>query len=262
MKFLKSIMALVLPLLLLASCKKYREIRNAAYTDQKVYLPAAVSGVSTNGIYYVNTVASPGYAFRYVADMPNKKLAIPLSAYRSGVNTKGSINASLSVNADTVAKFLIAGKLPSGTELLPADKYSLPNSVTVEDSQDGADFSLSVDLNFLLANPTKKYALGLALSNSKGLGSSSVAIILIDPAFLTPTAAFTATVSGKTVTFSNTSTNAVSYSWDYGDGTPLVMDKASPHTYTAAGTYTVKLTTLGALGDFNKAVYTATVIIL
>ena len=252
-----------MPVLLLASCKKYQEVKDAGYPDQTIYFPAAVSGVSTNGIYSINAVAVPGYTFRYVADVPNKKLNIPLSVYRAGTTTKGTITASVSANTDTVNKFLAAGKFPAGTELLPADKYTLGNAVTIADGQDAGDFMLSVDLNFLLANPTKKYAVGMSLaSSSKGLAASSVAVILIDPAFLTPAAAFTTTISGRTVTFSNTSANAASYSWNYGDGSTGSTATAASYTYAAAGTYTITLTATGALGALNQAVKTMTVSVM
>ena len=262
MKILKRIMMLAIPVVMLASCKKYQNIIDAAYPDQTVYFPAAVTGVSTNGIYSINAVAVPGYTFRYVADVAGKKLNIPLSVYRAGTTTKGSITASVAANTDTVNKFIAAGKFPAATEVLPSDKFTLGNSVTVADGQDAGDFILSVDLNFLLANPTKKYAIGVALANSsKGLAASSVAIVWIDPAFLVPTANFTTSISTRTVSFSNTSSNALSYIWDYGDGTPLSIGTALPHTYSAAGTYTIKLVSSGALGDFNKATYTSIVVI-
>lgn len=260
MKIIKSILITALPLLLLASCRKYRDVNDAAYPDQTVYFPAAVNGVSTNGIYFINSVATPGFAFRYVADVAAKKLNIPLAVYRAGVNTKGSTTVSIALNTDTVSKFLAAGKFPTGTEALPADKYTFDNSATITDGSDEGNFKLSVDLNFLLANPTKKYAVGLGLStSSKGLAPSSVLIILIDPSFLLPAANFSTTVSGKTVTFSNTSTNAANYSWNYGDGSAPSTAAAASYTYAAAGTYTITLTATGALGAFNPAVKTATV---
>ena len=56
-----------------------------------------------------------------------------------------------------------------------------------------------------------------------------------------PTADFEYTVDALKVTFTNKSTNATSYKWDFGDGES--SKEASPaHTYAAAGTYTVKLT--------------------
>lgn len=263
MNFFKQIAAFSIIALLVASCSKYKEIGDTDfYPDQKVYLPAAVDGVSSNGIYQINSVAVPGQKYRYVADVPNKKLVLPLSVYRAGLGNNGALSVNILANTDTITKFLAAGKFPAGTELLPADKYTIGSSVTISDGAETADFTLTVDLNFLLANPTKKYAIGVGVTaNGKGLGAASTAVILIDPAFLLPTASFTTTVGTRTVNFSNTSLNAATYSWDYGDGTPVSTDKATAHTYAAAGTYTIKLTVSGALGDFNKAVYSSSVVI-
>lgn len=66
-----------------------------------------------------------------------------------------------------------------------------------------------------------------------------------------PVAAFTYAVSGTTiaatVTFSNLSTNAVSYLWDFGDGTASNQQSLS-HLYTTAGDYVVKLVATGTGG--------------
>ena len=60
-----------------------------------------------------------------------------------------------------------------------------------------------------------------------------------------PTADFDYSVDGLKVTFTDKSTNATSYKWDFGDGE--TAKTASPtHEYAAAGTYTVKLTVANA----------------
>ncbi len=56
-----------------------------------------------------------------------------------------------------------------------------------------------------------------------------------------PSANFNYSVEDGTVTFTNTSINAETYEWDFGDGT--TDNSATPiHTYTEQGTYTVSLT--------------------
>jgi hypothetical protein len=55
-----------------------------------------------------------------------------------------------------------------------------------------------------------------------------------------PTPNFTVAANSLIATFNNTSTNAVSYLWDFGDGTSST--EASPvHTYAQPGAYVVKL---------------------
>ncbi len=80
-----------------------------------------------------------------------------------------------------------------------------------------------------------------------------------------PTASFTVDKESGTsplsVTFTNTSTNAASYSWDFGDGSTASTDKNPVHTFTnstsAAKTFT---TTLSTKGTDNSTV-TATKVI-
>jgi PKD repeat protein len=56
-----------------------------------------------------------------------------------------------------------------------------------------------------------------------------------------------------TVDFTNLSTNASSYLWDFGDGTTSIQENPS-HTYNALGTYNVTLTVDGgACGSFSES---------
>ena len=51
-----------------------------------------------------------------------------------------------------------------------------------------------------------------------------------------------------TASFTNTSTGASSWLWDFGDGTTSNLQNPPPHTYIAAGNYQVTLTTSSAGG--------------
>ncbi len=52
----------------------------------------------------------------------------------------------------------------------------------------------------------------------------------------------------KTISFTNTSTNASSYTWNFGDGSSST--ETSPvHTYNNLGSYTVTLTAHSSGGD-------------
>jgi PKD repeat protein len=75
-----------------------------------------------------------------------------------------------------------------------------------------------------------------------------------------PTASFTYSASGLTVAFADASTDpdgsVVSWSWNFGDG-GISSDQNPSHTYTAAGTYSVKLTVTdddGSTGSTSKLV--------
>ncbi|MEK7833782.1 MAG: PKD domain-containing protein, partial [Acidobacteriota bacterium] len=74
----------------------------------------------------------------------------------------------------------------------------------------------------------------------------------------TPVALFSFAANQGEVAFTNNSSNAVSYTWDFGDGT--TSDEANPtHTYAASGNYEVTLT---AKNECGEAVNTQTVVVV
>lgn len=56
-----------------------------------------------------------------------------------------------------------------------------------------------------------------------------------------PQAAFSTMVNSATVSFTDLSTNATSWTWDFGDGSPQVTQQNPTHTYASSGTYVVLL---------------------
>lgn len=67
--------------------------------------------------------------------------------------------------------------------------------------------------------------------------------------------------TSETVTFSNFTTGAVSYSWNFGDGSPVVNTGSTAnqvHTYGTYGTYTVTMTATGP----NGCTTTGTIIVI
>ncbi|MBV6441436.1 MAG: PKD domain-containing protein [Haliscomenobacteraceae bacterium CHB4] len=62
-----------------------------------------------------------------------------------------------------------------------------------------------------------------------------------------PTTNFTSNVNGLTVSFTNNSQNAVSYLWDFGDGSTSIESNPT-HTYAAGGTYTITLSATNNCG--------------
>lgn len=58
---------------------------------------------------------------------------------------------------------------------------------------------------------------------------------------IAPAPSFTYTVNGNNVSFANTTTNGMSYLWDFGDGS-FSTDVNPVHNYSQTGTYTLRLT--------------------
>ena len=68
-----------------------------------------------------------------------------------------------------------------------------------------------------------------------------------------PVSDYTFVVNGSEVTFTNATSGAVSYSWNFGDGT-FSTDVNPTHTYTDAGTYQVELFSANGCGS-NSVIY-------
>lgn len=67
-----------------------------------------------------------------------------------------------------------------------------------------------------------------------------------------PSAGFTAATNELEATFTNSSENVTSYSWNFGDGNTSSEENPT-HNYEAAGIYTVVLTAKGANGSIAEA---------
>ena len=105
-------------------------------------------------------------------------------------------------------------------------------------------------------NAAGTYAVTLVVSNAAGSNTATQSsYITVNPV---PTAAFTSSTNGATASFNNTSANAVSYSWNFGDGG--ASNAANPtHTYASDGAYTVTLTATNPCGT---GTFTQTVVII
>jgi PKD repeat protein len=87
-------------------------------------------------------------------------------------------------------------------------------------------------------------------SSYNGQAKDYSVILLPNPS---PVASFTYTTTAACntiVNFTNTSTDATAYSWDFGDGSPTVTTQNTSHTYSSSGIYNVSLVaTQGATAD-------------
>lgn len=261
--------SIALVLLLVSSCE-YREIGDAAWPDQKVYMPAATyNNYTIDDVPAAKSVnPTPGYAARFVVDTLNRKFNVPLGVYRSGVDNKGSFPVSIAVNTDTITQMLaIAGRLPAGTVLLPSDKYIIPESVQVDDGNDIAKFNLSVDLDWLMSNydaAGKTFAVAVGISSDQREVNKLYAttIIVLNTKMLKPVTNFTAiesTAAADTLTmnFTNTSKYGTKFIWNFGDGSPVKIttnekNEAVTHKYSTTGTYPVTLTVQG-VSSFSQS---------
>lgn len=82
-----------------------------------------------------------------------------------------------------------------------------------------------------------------------GCADTATVVVTVLPS---PTTAFTldehAACSSLTVQATNTSSSAISYQWDFGDGTTSTQQDPPPHTYTAVGDYAISLVAFNSQG--------------
>ena len=107
----------------------------------------------------------------------------------------------------------------------------------------------------IIVSPTTSTTYYVTGYDANGCAASALVSVTVLP--LT-TALFSGSLSGVTETFLNQSTNATSYSWDFGDSSPLNNSANPSYSYSNNGSYTVTLTATGPCGSDT---YTMVVII-
>jgi PKD domain len=75
----------------------------------------------------------------------------------------------------------------------------------------------------------------------------------------TPSSTLLSIPGNETVSFTNTSTGATAYAWDFGDGSAIDTAFNASHTYTTPGTYTVSLTVSNSVGCDGPKTITVTI---
>ncbi len=179
-------------------------------------------------------------------------------------NTAGSFSVTLiasngsSADTETKASHItvvdpvpVAGFTASATEIEPGQTVSFSststNAVSYQWTFEGGTPSSSTE-----ASPTVTYnsegafSVTLKAFNSSNVSDEETQEGLINVAYPAPTASFTSSSqlvkTGESVSFTNSSTNAVAYEWTFEGGSPSTSTSVNPTvTYNSAGTYTVSL---------------------
>lgn len=137
-----------------------------------------------------------------------------------------------------------------------ADSTNANGSTLVWDFGDGITSSSNSPVH-VYTSPGS-YNVTLAVTNLSGCRATALATIDVnpqpDPGFTNGTAC-----SNTSLQFDNTSTitsgNISGYTWNFGDGTPVISDENPAHTFQTAGTYTVTLTAISDLGCTDSISY-------
>jgi hypothetical protein len=252
--------------LLFVSCE-YQEIADAEYPEQVLYMPSAIKGVFKidNVPQRMDFHPTPDQPYNFIIDPVTNKFIVPLSVYRAGINRSGKVIADISINTDTVTQ-LTGSLLPETTVVLPGSTFSVPSSVEVPDGTELIPFSLEIDLDYLKSFPDAAFGIGVGISSSQAEVNPKLntTVIVIYTKLLFPAANFSSSIDAtnkNNVKFVNSSSFAMTYSWDFGDGTTSA-EKSPNHEYASEGTYNVTLSATGVLGPSNLSMITKPVTIV
>ncbi len=189
----------------------------------------------------------------------------------------GNFTASFGLDLNAIN---LAGGSPNGTWTLAAADFATPDSgiianwslvfssgpvASIDPIDSVCSTSGSINLNNYILGTTGGTFTGAGVTDSifdpaglsgniaitytvtdgGGCVDSTVATIFVVGGL--PVASFTSSSGGNTVTFTNTSVNAASYLWNFGDGNTSTATSPS-HAYGSSGTFTVSLTATNLCG--------------
>ena len=225
-------------------------------------LPAANFSHSVNGleVVFANTsINATSYEWDF-GDGINSQEENPVHEYLdAGIyivllkafNDCGFTTRSTVINTAPTANFVATPKTGCAPLTVQMDNQSSSNAISFVWTLPGGIPATTNQPNpSVIYNTPGTYTVTLRASN----GSGSDTLVRVD--YITvktsPTANFTSSTNGPTVTFTNSSLgNPSAYHWNFGDGDTSIL--VNPvHTYANPGTYTVTLTATNECGSTTK----------
>jgi len=233
---------------------------SANFTSTVSGLAATFTNTSTNGTTYSwafgdgNSSSDPNPVHSYLAD--GMYTVILTAINECGTST---FTQTVLISTEPGAGFSIS--TTSGCAVLTVNFTDISSGNAVGWAW---DFPGGTPSSSTQQNPTVQYFTSgvydvtLIVTSIGGSTSSFTqpSIVTVNGA---PNAGFTSSVSGSTANFTNTSTNATSYIWNFGDGSNS-MDVSPDHAYANDGIYTVSLSATNNCGTtiFEQTVTIAT----
>jgi PKD repeat protein len=219
-------------------------------------LSATFSNLSVNGITYLWDFGDPG------SGSSNTSLeASPVHQFSSpgnymvtltAMNGCGSrsVTQTVQVACPTVA---VTAAANGPTQICPGTSIQLSATPGFQNYQwmlDGNPIANSNAANFMASAPGEYM---VAVTDAASCTGTSQGVLVELLPLAEPS--FSSTVTAMSAVFANTSTNAMTYSWDFGDpnsGASNTSSETNPtHNFSAPGTYLVTLTVTNTCGIQN-----------
>lgn len=154
-KIIFSVIA-VISLFALASCAKGDGDKD--YGVEKVYIPQAMADGGITNVYKVPS-GEGEYTYNYAVEA--ETVEVYLGVIRSGKQSGEAFTVDIVVNDDASAKMAAQ----YGAEVMTADLYTLPETVSVAEGSNSQTFHLSLNKAALKAKADKKLVLCVGLAN-------------------------------------------------------------------------------------------------
>jgi gliding motility-associated-like protein len=224
-------------------------------TSVNVATATVTNGVTGTGVYSGPGVSPSGIFNPSVAGPGTHNITY---TFTSGGNCVEDSSQTIVVNPKPVSAFTITATVCQGQTATISSNATIPSG-SISQWQwfmgDGNTYTFNNGNSFThtYAN-ANTYTVKLVTVSADGcISDTARQNITVSPV---PVAAFTMPASvcmpNGNVQFTNTSTiadnSALSYSWNFGDGSPASTLASPSHVYASSGTYNVTLTVTGATG--------------
>ncbi len=231
-------------------------VPNAGFTSTTNVLTATFTNTTVGGVTY---------AWEF-GDGDTSSVVNPVHTYATDGTYTVTLSATNACGTTVKTQSVTVATIPTAGFTISNGSGCAP--LTVQFTNTSSSNATSYDWQFPGGNPSSStnqnppsvvyalsgtYIVTLTVSNVAGSSSFSQTIV-VDPL---PTANFSASVTDLTASFTNSSYNGITYSWDFGDGGSSTNPNPS-HDYATDGTYTVVLT---ATNDCGTNTFTQNVVI-
>ena len=162
---------------LFTACEK--DARDEVYGNINIFMPQATLG----GNRYAVPQGLDSATFNYRIDQAGDKVNVILGVARSGQQGADAFSVNILANADTITKMINTGALDASNVVMPANLYSLPQSIAVDAGKTANTFYLSLNKTQLKTYAGKKVALGISINQPSNYSISPGAdrvIVIVD----------------------------------------------------------------------------------